>query len=113
MQFDVIYTSLLRRAHQTVEVIVREMHYEQVPVYYNWRLNERHYGNLTGFNKRQVANKYGEEQVSGIYPTRTLGGERTPEGYPSGQLRLQSRAVGFLGIFWKSMYSCLDNWMIE
>lgn len=72
MEFDVIYTSLLRRAHQTVEVIVREMHYEDVPVYYDWRLNERHYGNLTGFNKRQVANKYGEEQVRSILLRKSL-----------------------------------------
>ncbi|XP_023304301.2 2,3-bisphosphoglycerate-dependent phosphoglycerate mutase-like isoform X1 [Lucilia cuprina] len=63
MQFDFIYTSLLQRAHQTVNVIKKEMNYENVPVIYDWRLNERHYGNLTGFNKRQVANKYGEEKV--------------------------------------------------
>lgn len=65
MNFDFIYTSLLQRAHQTVKVIVSKMCYENVPVIYDWRLNERHYGNLTGFNKRQMANKYGEEKVSG------------------------------------------------
>uniref|UniRef100_T1P9G3 Phosphoglycerate mutase n=1 Tax=Musca domestica TaxID=7370 RepID=T1P9G3_MUSDO len=63
MQFDVIYTSLLQRAHQTVDVIRENLKYHDVPVIYDWRLNERHYGNLTGFNKRQVANKYGEEKV--------------------------------------------------
>ena len=64
MKFDLIYTSLLQRAHQTVKVIVEQMKYENVPIIYDWRLNERHYGNLTGFNKRQMANKYGEEKVS-------------------------------------------------
>lgn len=64
MKFDLIYTSLLQRAHQTVTVIVEHMKYENIPVIYDWRLNERHYGNLTGFNKRQMANKYGEEKVT-------------------------------------------------
>uniref|UniRef100_A0A1A9WRL3 phosphoglycerate mutase (2,3-diphosphoglycerate-dependent) n=1 Tax=Glossina brevipalpis TaxID=37001 RepID=A0A1A9WRL3_9MUSC len=63
MEFDLIYTSLLLRAHQTVDVIVKGMNYTKVPLRCHWRLNERHYGNLTGYNKREMADKFGEKQI--------------------------------------------------
>uniref|UniRef100_A0A1B0GE08 Phosphoglycerate mutase n=1 Tax=Glossina morsitans morsitans TaxID=37546 RepID=A0A1B0GE08_GLOMM len=63
MEFDLIYTSLLMRAHQTVDVIVKDMNFTNLPVRCHWRLNERHYGNLTGYNKREMADKFGEEQI--------------------------------------------------
>ncbi|KAL9892765.1 phosphoglycerate mutase 1 isoform 2-T2 [Glossina fuscipes fuscipes] len=63
MEFDLIYTSLLLRAHQTVDVIANGMNYSNLPVRCHWRLNERHYGNLTGYNKREMADKFGEEQI--------------------------------------------------
>lgn len=61
--FDVAFTSCLRRANQTLETILKELNLTNIPVYQLWRLNERHYGALTGFNKRQMADIYGEPQV--------------------------------------------------
>uniref|UniRef100_A0A1B0EZ98 phosphoglycerate mutase (2,3-diphosphoglycerate-dependent) n=1 Tax=Phlebotomus papatasi TaxID=29031 RepID=A0A1B0EZ98_PHLPP len=61
--FDVAFTSALTRANQTLELILSEMNCTKIPVHQAWRLNERHYGGLTGFNKRQMAEVYGEEQV--------------------------------------------------
>lgn len=62
-EFDKVYCSALGRSRQSADVILAEMKCSFLPVVLDWRLNERHYGNLTGSNKRQVANVYGEEQV--------------------------------------------------
>lgn len=61
--FDVAYTSVLRRAIQTLWIILQEMNLEWIPVTNAWQLNERHYGNLQGLNKAEMAEKFGEEQV--------------------------------------------------
>jgi len=61
--FDVAYTSVLRRAIQTLWVILQEMNLEWIPVAKAWQLNERHYGNLQGLNKSEMTEKFGEEQV--------------------------------------------------
>lgn len=61
--FDVAYTSVLRRAIQTLWMILQEMNLEWIPVTNAWQLNERHYGNLQGLNKAEMAEKFGEEQV--------------------------------------------------
>ena len=63
LSFDAVFTSCLKRAHQTVEIILKELNLMDIPVIQLWRLNERHYGALTGFNKREMADMYGEEQV--------------------------------------------------
>uniref|UniRef100_A0A182PLG0 phosphoglycerate mutase (2,3-diphosphoglycerate-dependent) n=1 Tax=Anopheles epiroticus TaxID=199890 RepID=A0A182PLG0_9DIPT len=63
MRFDIAFTSCLRRANHTLEIILKELSLTDIPVQQRWRLNERHYGALTGFNKRQMADIYGEEQV--------------------------------------------------
>lgn len=63
LQFDIAFTSCLKRAHQTLEIVLKELSLEKIPVVMDWRLNERHYGALTGFNKREMAEVYGEEQV--------------------------------------------------
>ncbi|XP_034486440.1 2,3-bisphosphoglycerate-dependent phosphoglycerate mutase [Drosophila innubila] len=62
-EFDKVYCSALVRSRQSADVILSEMKCAFLPVILDWRLNERHYGNLTGANKRQVANEYGEAQV--------------------------------------------------
>lgn len=62
-QFDLVFTSVLKRAIRTMEIIFTEMGLENLPVKYSWRLNERHYGALQGLNKTETAEKYGEEQV--------------------------------------------------
>jgi 2,3-bisphosphoglycerate-dependent phosphoglycerate mutase len=61
--FDVAYTSLLKRAIRTLYIVQGEMDLLWIPVYKNWRLNERHYGALQGLNKAETAAIYGEEQV--------------------------------------------------
>ncbi|KAM8702966.1 hypothetical protein ACLKA7_005328 [Drosophila subpalustris] len=63
LDFDKVYCSALVRSRQSADVILAEMKCSFLPVVLDWRLNERHYGNLTGANKRQVANVYGEDQV--------------------------------------------------
>ena len=61
--FDLAYTSVLRRANDTLNIILEELNEENIPVYKSWRLNERHYGALQGLNKKDTALKYGDEQV--------------------------------------------------
>jgi len=61
--FDLAYTSVLKRAIRTLWYIMDEMDLMWIPVIRNWRLNERHYGALQGLNKAETAAKHGEEQV--------------------------------------------------
>lgn len=61
--FDLAFTSLLKRANKTLEIILQVMGLENIEIKKNWRLNERHYGALQGLNKSETAEKYGEEQV--------------------------------------------------
>jgi len=61
--FDAAYTSVLRRAIQTLWIVLEEMNLEWIPVSNAWQLNERHYGNLQGLNKTEMAEKFGEEQI--------------------------------------------------
>lgn len=61
--FDLCYTSFLKRAIRTSNLILEEMNLMWIPVIKDWRLNERHYGNLQGLNKKETAKKFGEEQV--------------------------------------------------
>ncbi|NIV17954.1 MAG: 2,3-diphosphoglycerate-dependent phosphoglycerate mutase [Woeseiaceae bacterium] len=61
--FDVAYTSVLKRAIRTLWIILDEMDRMWIPVVRDWRLNERHYGALQGLNKAETAAKYGDEQV--------------------------------------------------
>jgi len=61
--FDIAFTSVLKRANRTLELILKEMEEEDILVYKSWRLNERHYGALQGLNKKETADKYGEDQV--------------------------------------------------
>lgn len=62
-RFDVAYTSVLRRAIQTLWITLEELEQEWIPVHRSWKLNERHYGALQGFNKSEMAAKESEEQV--------------------------------------------------
>lgn len=62
-KFDVAHTSVLTRAQNTLGAILKELDQENIPIAKTWRLNERHYGGLTGLNKAETAAKYGEEQV--------------------------------------------------
>ena len=61
--FDVTYTSMLKRATHTLWHALDAMDRTWLPVVNNWRLNERHYGDLQGLNKSETAKKFGDEQV--------------------------------------------------
>ncbi|WKZ69884.1 MAG: 2,3-diphosphoglycerate-dependent phosphoglycerate mutase [Melioribacteraceae bacterium] len=61
--FDIAYTSVLKRAVKTLNIVLDQMDLDWIPVVKNWRLNERHYGALQGLNKAETAEKYGMEQV--------------------------------------------------
>jgi 2,3-bisphosphoglycerate-dependent phosphoglycerate mutase len=61
--FDVAYTSVLKRAIKTLFVVQDEMDRHWLPVIRAWQLNERHYGSLQGLNKTEMAEKFGEAQV--------------------------------------------------
>ena len=63
-RFDVIHTSALIRAKKTAEIIMQHNNSsENPPIYNNEKLNERHYGDLQGLNKKETAEKHGAEQV--------------------------------------------------
>lgn len=62
-EFDVAYTSVLKRAIRTLWNVIGELGLEWLPVHRDWRLNERSYGALQGLNKAETAAKHGEEQV--------------------------------------------------
>ena len=61
--FDLCYTSYLKRAIHTLQLALDEMDRAWLPVVKDWRLNERHYGALQGLNKTETAEKYGDDQV--------------------------------------------------
>jgi len=62
-EFDIAYSSVLKRAMRTLWIALDEMDRLYLPVERSWRLNERHYGALTGLNKAETAEKHGEAQV--------------------------------------------------
>ena len=62
-EFDVAYTSVLKRAVRTLFIALDEMDMLWIPVHKSWRLNERHYGALQGLNKAETAAEHGEAQV--------------------------------------------------
>ena len=62
-EFDVAYTSVLKRATRTLWHVLDEMDRTWLPVVHSWRLNERHYGALQGLDKSETAKKYGDAQV--------------------------------------------------
>jgi 2,3-bisphosphoglycerate-dependent phosphoglycerate mutase len=62
-EFDLAYTSVLKRAIRTLWIALDELDMTWIPVHKSWRLNERHYGGLQGLNKAETAAKHGEDQV--------------------------------------------------
>ena len=88
--FDLCYTSVLRRAIGTLWTVLGEMDRMWLPVTHSWRLNERHYGGLQGLNKAETAAKYGDEQVhiwrrSFDVPPPAI--DKTSEHYPANDRR--------------------------
>ncbi len=62
--FDVAYTSQLKRAQRTLDVILSELDQKEIPIHFDEALNERHYGDLCGLNKDEARERWGEEQVA-------------------------------------------------
>lgn len=63
LSFDIAYTSLLTRAIRTLWITLEELNQVWIPIFKNWKLNERHYGHLTGLNKLEMEKKFSPEQV--------------------------------------------------
>ncbi|MDQ8021112.1 MAG: 2,3-diphosphoglycerate-dependent phosphoglycerate mutase [Moraxellaceae bacterium] len=61
--FDIAFTSVLKRANKTLNVVLEQLDQLWIPVEHSWRLNERHYGALQGLNKGETAAKFGDDQV--------------------------------------------------
>ncbi|MFO0980901.1 MAG: 2,3-diphosphoglycerate-dependent phosphoglycerate mutase [Planctomycetota bacterium] len=84
-EFDVAYTSVLKRAIRTLWIVLDELDLMWLPVTRSWRLNERHYGALQGLDKAETAARYGEEQVHvwrRSYATRPPPLERSDARHP-------------------------------
>ncbi len=79
---DVVHTSLLRRAIQTANTALDEMALSWLPVRRHWRLNERHYGALTGMNKAETAERHGTEQVRLWRRSYDVAPPPMPVGHP-------------------------------
>lgn len=88
--FDVVFTSVLKRAIRTLWIVQDVMDLMWIPVHISWRLNERHYGALQGLNKAETAEKFGEEQVlkwRRSYEIRPPALEKIDERYPGNDPR--------------------------
>ncbi len=72
MRFDLAFTSFLTRPQKTLDIILDAIGQKELPVMKTWRLNERHYGNLTGLNKAETAEKYGEAQANNCRKLNTI-----------------------------------------
>ena len=88
--FDLAYTSVLKRAIKTLNIVLDQMNLDWIPVIKNWRLNERHYGALQGLNKAETVEKYGKDQVlvwRRSFDTPPPALEETDERYPGKEVR--------------------------
>jgi 2,3-bisphosphoglycerate-dependent phosphoglycerate mutase len=83
---DIMFTSVLKRATETADLALEEAGWADIPTRRSWRLNERHYGDLQGLNKKETAAKHGEDQVliwRRSYDTRPPALEVDDERHPS------------------------------
>ena len=83
--FDVAFTNMLKRAIDTLSIVLEELGISNIPIHKSWRLNERHYGALQGLNKAETMAKYGEEQVylwRRSYDVRPPALSKDDERYP-------------------------------
>ncbi len=93
-RFDLCCTSFLSRAAKTLEIMLEELQQTGVPVERSWRLNERHYGSLQGFNRAKMALQYGNERVAAW--RRSFSAE--PPALPDDDPRLPSLDPLYAGI---------------
>lgn len=80
--FDLAFTSVLRRAIRTLWIVLDEMDRMWIPVVHDWRLNERHYGALQGLDKAETAARFGDEQVLVWRRAYAIAPDPLPEGDP-------------------------------
>lgn len=93
-KFDRAFTSVLKRAIKTLWLTLEELDQMWIPVENDWRLNERHYGSLTGLDKSETAAKYGEDQVliwRRSYDTPPPPMETTDARHPTKDPRYQNK----------------------
>lgn len=76
--FDVVYTSMLKRAIKTAWVVLDELNQQHVPVVTDWHLNERCYGALVGRDKKECVREYGQKQVRAIIAQRSVSVRISP-----------------------------------
>lgn len=62
-KFDIGFTSVLKRGYRTLEIVLKTIGQEDIPIIKDWHLNERNYGDLQGQNKAEAVKRYGEEQI--------------------------------------------------
>jgi len=80
--FDIAFTSVLRRAVKTLWAALEEMDRMWIPIHHSWRLNERHYGALQGLDKAQTAARHGEAQVKVWRRAFDVAPPALPDGDP-------------------------------
>ncbi len=98
-RFSIVYTSLLKRATRTANMVLDELDQSWLPVVRSWRLNERHYGALQGLNKAETADKFGEDQVKiwrRSYDVRPPSLEASDERFPGKDSRYAKLAPSAL-----------------
>lgn len=100
LKFDLMFTSVLKRAMRTAEIACTEAGYPDIPVERNMALNERHYGALQGLNKKETAEKYGDEQVhvwrrSYDVPPPSDVTDLNPEGFTESLKETAARTIPY------------------
>ena len=124
-QIDSIYTSVLKRAKQTTDIVCNLINFDINKIKYEWRLNERHYGALQGLNKSETAAKFGENQVKiwrrsfNVPPPMLNNNDKRhprfndifkfiePKNLPSGEsLKM---VIERIKPFWNNYFSLLNN----
>src|SRR5262245_22066304 len=93
-RFDLAFTSVLKRAIRTLWIALDELDQMWLPVTKDWRLNERHYGNLQGLNKAEMAAKFGEKQV--LVWRRSY--DVPPDPLPASDPRSEAKEPRYAGI---------------
>ena len=82
IDFGIFYTSYLKRANETLNIILKEINVENNQVVKAWELNERHYGNLTGLNKDEMKKKLSEEKIHQLRRSWDIPPEKLDKGSP-------------------------------
>jgi 2,3-bisphosphoglycerate-dependent phosphoglycerate mutase len=105
--FNYCFTSVLKRAEETLDIILEEIHQQNLPIKKDKALNERNYGDLQGLNKTAITKKYGEEQVEiwrRSYAIRPPGGESLED--------TASRVIPYYKLFIEPLLKLGNNCLI-